>query len=357
MAKRSLLIWILLVMPLMFLPVYGCNTVDTLTTSSPTPSTASTSPDITTTPPHDNELYFDELWTTLRHRLVEDINPYIVVITHTQSTLPDRWEYFTSDRYREKFINIEDVDFSKYFILVMSMGFQGVTGPKITVESIWQVGDTIYTQADFDLGGPTYQPLYSEPARSVMVSKENMTQFGEITFILLDQEWEERARITCEIPADTRGNIDTITPPENILTFEDIAINWLYKELDIPTQIRVMTSIDSQLPNVIDYITPESQPELNTVDFSRYLLIFAFMGFQSVTGPTIEVTQIWQIDNTIYVEAFFDQGGPTYQPTHSSPADVVRLSKENISHFGVITFILIDQDGTERARTTCEIPE
>ena len=147
----------------------------------------------------------------------------------------------------------------------------------------------------------------------------------------------------------------TTNPPGNILTFEDIAINWLYKELDIPTQIRVMTSIDSQLPNVIDYITLESQPELNAVDFSRHLLLFAFMGFQGVTGPTIKVTQIWQIDNTIYVEAFFNQGGPKYQPTHSSPADVVRVSKDNMTQFGEITFILLDQFGEERASAVYNI--
>jgi len=159
-------------------------------------------------------------------------------------------------------------------------------------------------------------------------------------------------------PTPTTTNITTPTttnPPGNILTFEDIAINWLYKELDIPTQIRVMTSIDSQLPNVIDYITLESQPELNAVDFSRHLLLFAFMGFQGVTGPTIKVTQIWQIDNTIYVEAFFNQGGPKYQPTHSSPADVVRVSKDNMTQFGEITFILLDQFGEERASAVYNI--
>lgn len=155
-----------------------------------------------TTLPHDNELYFEELWVAHRPTYIAEPGtpPYIFVITHTQSPLPDRWEYYTVDPQREKLINIEDVDFSKYFMLVVSMGFQSVTGPKITVESIWQVGDVIYTQANFDMDGPTYQPTFSEPARSVRVSTENMTQFGEITFILLDQEGEERARTTCEIP-------------------------------------------------------------------------------------------------------------------------------------------------------------
>lgn len=202
MTKRSQLIWTILVVPLMFLPVYGCNTAETTTTPSSSTLTAITLPETTPASLHDNELYFEELWAAHRpyKQAEEDTTPYIFVITHNQSTLPDRWEYFTSDQYREKFINIEDVDFSNYFILVVSMGFQGVTGPKITVENIWQIGDTIYIQANFDLGGPTYQPTYSEPAYSVRVSKDNMIQFGEITLIFLDQNGTERARIVCEIP-------------------------------------------------------------------------------------------------------------------------------------------------------------
>jgi len=169
MEKRNLLIWIFLFSAtLLLLLPYGCSTADTVTPLSTTPTTASSSPEITntptkppeiiTTPPHDNELYFEELWVAFfpSRGTIEDIPPYIFIITNAQSQLPDGWKYYTSDPNREKCINVEDVDFSNNFILVVSMGIQSVTGPKITVESIWQEVDTIYVQANFDLGGPTY---------------------------------------------------------------------------------------------------------------------------------------------------------------------------------------------------------
>lgn len=119
------------------------------------------------------------------------------------------------------------------------------------------------------------------------------------------------------------------------------------KTPDIPTQVYVITSKDSPPPPVIAFEDEEYIPELENVDFSQYFILFTFMGLQTVTGPTIKVTQIWQTDNTIYVEAFFDQGGPTYQPAWSSPCYIVKVCKNNMILFGKITFVLLDQEGKE----------
>lgn len=149
----------------------------------------------------------------------------------------------------------------------------------------------------------------------------------------------------------------TTNPPENILEFEDYSISITLKDLDIPTQLYVIASEDSPPPPVLAFEDGEYLPELADIDFSQCFILFAFMGFQSSTGPKIMVTQIWQIDNNIYVEALFDQGGPTQQPSWSSPADIVKVSKDNMTQYGEITFILLDQEGEERARTVGEIPE
>jgi hypothetical protein len=149
----------------------------------------------------------------------------------------------------------------------------------------------------------------------------------------------------------------TTNPPGNILKFEDFQLFFSLKDLHIPTQIYVMASKDSPLPPVIEEIFTDYQTKLEVVDYSRDFILFAFMGFQSLTGPTIEVTQIWQIDNIIYIEAFFDKGGPTYEPGWSSPRHIVKVSKDNMSRFGEITFILLDQEGEERARAVYNISQ
>jgi len=166
--------------------------------------------------------------------------------------------------------------------------------------------------------------------------------------------------VTSSLPTDTlttSATSITTNPTGNILEFEDFFIYLSLKDQDIPTQIHLMISNDSPLSPAIDQISAEAQTKLDVVDFSKDFILFAFMGYQGVTGPTIEITKIWQINNTIYVEAYFDKGGPTYQPASSSPVNIVKVSKENMTQFGEITFILIDQYGEERARTTCEIPE
>ena len=175
---------------------------------------------------------------------------------------------------------------------------------------------------------------------------------------------------TGSMPTDNVTNSATSAttgPPGNILEFEGLFSSKNVSNWDIPSQIHVMTTENSSLPNPINELLEryclkegthyKNEEILDTVDFSRYFVILAFMGFQSVTGPTIEIQQIWQVENIIYVEALFDKAGPTYQPAWSSPYDVIKVSKEDMIQFGEITFVLLDQDGEERARTVYEIPE
>jgi len=160
------------------------------------------------------------------------------------------------------------------------------------------------------------------------------------------------------------GDTTTTTSPSptttsellNELAFEDFPLgsDMLFK--DIPTHIHIMTDIDSPIPNFNGYFSPAAKTMLDAVDYSRYFILFTFMGSQPFAGPKIEVERIWQVENVIYVEANFDKGGPTYQPTITLPFDTVKVSKDNMTQYGEITFILLDQDGEERARTVCEIP-
>jgi hypothetical protein len=155
----------------------------------------------------------------------------------------------------------------------------------------------------------------------------------------------------------------TTNPPENMLSFEHIFTSRNTSVLEIPTKIYVMTSSDSPLPYPIndfwEYYDNKIPREeiLDTIDFSRYFILLAFMGSQPVTGPNIEVKQIWQTDNIIYVEAYFDPAGPAFMDSLSSPYDVVKVSKDNMPQFGEITFILLDQNGEERARAVYDISQ
>lgn len=128
------------------------------------------------------------------------------------------------------------------------------------------------------------------------------------------------------------------------------------KEEEIPPQIYVMTDNNSPLPDVITQISEENQLKLDNVDYSHNFVLFMFMGHQNVRGPKKEVTRIWQTDNIIYIQAnFHKQTDPTVIPGFTYPKEAVKVSKDNMSQFGEITLILLDQDGTQRAFSTCTI--
>jgi len=141
-----------------------------------------------------HELAFENYWSFTRDSSAIESTPvYISVIPTAESPLPNKWEY-TSPLVTEK------IDFSSNYLVFASMGFRGVTGPKITVQNIWQEQTTIYIQALFDEAGPTYLALTSEPTAVVKVGKEKMAQAGQITFILVDQNGNTKATTTSEIP-------------------------------------------------------------------------------------------------------------------------------------------------------------
>jgi hypothetical protein len=69
------------------------------------------------------------------------------------------------------------------------------------IKGIWQDKDTVYISAHLDDQPPTMTVIevVSSQYVALKVNKENMTQFGEITFILLDDEGKERARAVYDI--------------------------------------------------------------------------------------------------------------------------------------------------------------
>ena len=71
----------------------------------------------------------------------------------------------------------------------------------MTIKEIIQEKGTVYISAHLDdpLGGPSI-PIESSQYNVLAISKTNLIQFGEITFILLDNTGKERASVTAEVP-------------------------------------------------------------------------------------------------------------------------------------------------------------
>ena len=64
------------------------------------------------------------------------------------------------------------------------------------IKGIWQDKDTVYISAHLDDRSPAMTVTDAESSQyiTLKVSMDDMTQFGEITFILLDQDGKERSK-------------------------------------------------------------------------------------------------------------------------------------------------------------------
>jgi hypothetical protein len=67
------------------------------------------------------------------------------------------------------------------------------------------------------------------------------------------------------------------------LAFETLITNAVLAQIDSPKQPEIAIMVNSQSP------LPEafSSLDLSNLDFSKYFIVIAFMGSQTVTGPKI----------------------------------------------------------------------
>ena len=93
---------------------------------------------------------------------------------------------------------IEDIDYSRYFVVVI---FHGETYPveatpakPMRVKKVWQNGDAVYILARFQ-PPPTFPVLPSTPTPYIIIKvyKDSLTQEGRITFTLFDEEGQVKA--------------------------------------------------------------------------------------------------------------------------------------------------------------------
>jgi len=94
---------------------------------------------------------------------------------------------------------INNFDFSEYFIIMVFNGFRGGRGDPMKIEGIRQDEDTVNIYVTFDDNLSTVNPVLSSQYGVLKIGREEMTQSGEITFTLIDQNGQERASATYNI--------------------------------------------------------------------------------------------------------------------------------------------------------------
>jgi hypothetical protein len=121
-------------------------------------------------------------------------SPRIFIVTANQ-TIPDNNPWIKN----EEVIKLNSIDYSKYFAIIAFNGFLGYRRSDFEINKIIQDKNIINVVSHFSTISATTIPANSSESHIVTVSKESLIQYGEITFKLLDESGQEKAKAIREI--------------------------------------------------------------------------------------------------------------------------------------------------------------
>ena len=173
------------------------------------------------------------------------------------------------------------------------------------------------------------------------------------------------AVILFSIPACnfSQGVKSFLPPPGKRISFEHFSINDYYHRSESTAQIWVITGTQQyNRPEGIEWAPnpPDAQlsgppPEIINFNFSEYFIIMILNGFRSYCAERMKVEGIRQDKDTVNIWVHFDDGAKYSNPIYSSQYNVLKISREEMTQFGEITFTIIDQNGQERASAIYEV--
>jgi len=138
----------------------------------------------------------------------------------------------------------------------------------------------------------------------------------------------------------------TVTlPPGHYLPFEVISSSTSSSPYQSPgSDIRVLTDTAS-VESVAGWILVETKNRLLAVDYQNHLVILVFNGQRAGITDYFKIKHIRQVDNTVFIMAHFDGGGPTVYPLVSSQFQAVMIKKSDLTQTGELVFRLQHEAG------------
>jgi hypothetical protein len=107
------------------------------------------------------------------------------------------------------------VDFTRNFVVCAYMGAIATDGHRVAIEKVWQEGNTLFVQADFNKDAPSTSanplPNIRIPFDAAVISREVLHDFGELSVVLLNQEVSPVAISACAIPEQGPSSHNFVT--------------------------------------------------------------------------------------------------------------------------------------------------
>ncbi|MDD5094661.1 MAG: hypothetical protein PHV74_09820 [Dehalococcoidia bacterium] len=306
MAHRKFLVLLFIILiSVMTIPLPGCDSSDKTTLPSVSPTTvtvpASISPCVIATLSPGTDLKFEKIVEPERNIgfLYREDSAQIRVITSAQTPLPEEIEWVNAVSQTK----ILTVDYSEYFVVMVFNGYRSGISSNLKVQGIWQSAGAICVLAHFNDYQPDATSLSNTNSQYevVKISRAQLSQHGEIVFVLSDETGNERARTTQMVlqnePQGTNLNFDDVVEPGEM--------GWLYKGES--AQIQVITTTQDPLPEALEWIDPDARTAILEVDYSRYFVIMVFNGYRGGIFSYLRIHKIWQSADVVYVLAQLPQ--------------------------------------------------
>jgi hypothetical protein len=152
--------------------------------------------------------------------------------------------------------------------------------------------------------------------------------------------------------------IGSCLPQDESLIWEKVTAQTIGKtdfSHEDKARLAVITDRD-EVRKLRDQIYPHLLEQIQTVDFSAYLIVTVFQGQKGSTGYSVEVVNVQRKDKTITIHAQFHEPGPRdlTNPLVTSPYYVLKI-KKTPGLKDEFTFVL-NANGEEVTRQTQRIP-
>jgi len=265
----------------------------------------------------------------------------------------------------EPFYQAKAVDYSQYFVLTVQQG-PTESPENFVIKQLMQEGDRIYIVAN-----PPPTPVnvlqrwkYYYPYHMVRVSKQNMIQPGELEFILMDEDGQVQNSLKgpvspyISLPARHYLHYDVLGAGESTLESSDAQIRVVTNGTEYTPWVYDIKQAETADGKPISGIDPiEAESEIKALDSQKEFVLILYQGWRGYSYLGIYIMGMWQDADVIYVQAYFVEPGKTVAPLSSAPLQVIKVDKMDMTQFGDITFVLLDKEGEEKARTVATIPK
>jgi len=233
-------------------------------------------------------------------------------------------------------MQLRTLDYETHLALVAFHGWRGKKGYGVQIECIEWQGDTVNAYAQFKQPEPG-QSIYMLISPYHAVQAPKVGGWGrDITFNLIvdgtvvaSRDWPKKV----DLPGEVELPFETLEQTE-----------WgsgTGREYEAGEPGLAVITRPEEAGHADDWASPDAQTQLQAPDYSAYVALVAFQGWQPSSGYGVQIDRITRLENAVNVYAQFSEPEPGTEMLDAItfPYHLVQVGKAE--GWGQVTFNLV----------------